>query len=148
MAVLHYIQQSSKTDMEMNSAEIKGWLSIHSSLMNEDNRNIQDFIDEHKEKLGHIKWFDKPQVVFQILAECVGDANLRKALQTWFGQFDGAQICECCGKVMWSGYSWAGHAYYSIDCILDAESTTLTEIDRELHNDDEIGSECYYTEWK
>lgn len=148
MAVLHYIQQSSKTDMEMNSAEIKGWLSIHSSLMNEDNRNIQDFIDEHKEKLGHIKWFDKPQVVFQILAECVGDANLRKALQTWFGQFDGAQICECCGKVMWSGYSWAGHAYCSIDCILDAESTTLTEIDRELHNDDEIGSECYYTEWK
>ena len=45
--------------MEMNSEEIKGWLSIHSSLMNEDNRVIQDFMDEHKEKLGEVKWYNK-----------------------------------------------------------------------------------------
>ena len=133
--------------MEKNSEEIKGWLSLHSSLMNEDNRNIQDFMDEHKDKLGYIKWRNKPQVVFQILSECVDDLNLRKSLQIWFGQLDGAQVCECCGKVMWSGYSWVGNAYCSIECILEAENNTLSEIDRELHNVDEIDSECYFTEW-
>ena len=131
----------------MNNEEIKGWLSIHSSLMNEDNRNIQDFLDEHKEKLGCIKWYNKPQVVFQILSECVDDINLRKSLQAWFGQFDGAQICECCGKVMRCGYSWGDHAYCSIECVLEAENTTLTEMDRHLHNIDEIDRECSYTEW-
>ncbi len=89
--------------MEMNSEEIKGWLSIHSSLMNKDNRVIQDFMDEHKEKLGHVKWYNKAYVVFQLLSECVGDMSLRRSLQEWFGQFDGTQICECCGKVMRSG---------------------------------------------
>ena len=133
--------------MEKNSEEIKGWLSLYSSLMNEDNRNIQDFMDEHKDKLGYIKWRNKPQVVFQILSECVDDLNLRKSLQIWFGQLDGAQVCECCGKVMWSGYSWVGNAYCSIECILEAENITLSEIDRELHNVDEIDSECYFTEW-
>ena len=133
--------------MEMNSEEIKGWLSIHSSLMNEDNRVIQDFMDEHKEKLGEVKWYNKAHVVFRLLSKCVGDMSLRKSLQEWFGQFDGAQICESCGKVMWSGYSWGGRTYCSIDCVLEAENTTLTEMDRELHNADEVDSECYYTEW-
>lgn len=40
-----------------------------------------------------------------------------------------------------------GRTYCSFDCVLEAENTTLTEIDRELHNADEVDSECYYTEW-
>lgn len=131
----------------MDNKEVIGWIHIQKALMNESEENIQEFINIHKDKLSSVYWHDKAQVVAGILALCVDDIELRKSLQIWFGQFENAQICECCGKVMWTGYSWVGHTYCSIECILEAQNTTLTEIDCELHNDDEINSECFYVDW-
>ncbi len=133
----------------MNNKELQGWLSIFSELMNRDNQEIQDFIDEHKDKLNHVTsmWPNKAEVIYHILMVCIESMELRKSLQKWFGQFEGAQVCLHCGKLMWEGYSWGGDTYCSIECIYNAENISLSDIDRELHNPDEIDSECYYTEW-
>lgn len=133
----------------MNNKELQGWLSIFSDLMNRDNQEIQDFIMENKDKLNHTEnlWPNKAEVIYFILVGCIESIELRKSLQEWFGQFEGAQICQNCGKVMWEGYSWGGDTYCSIECIREKEDISLTDIDRELHNPDEINNECYYTEW-
>lgn len=134
--------------MNINNDEIKGWLSIFASMMREDNQHIQNFIDDNKEKLNNIQWFDKARVIFLILSKCVDDISLRKCLQSNFGQFDGAQICMNCGKIMWEGYSWAGDTYCSIDCILNNENTSLSEIEDCLKDADSPDGEYYYTDWK
>ena len=80
----------------MDNKTIKGWLSIYSDLMDADNRNIQDFIDMHADKLGDIPWTTKAQVVYMILATCVDDHEFRKSFQNWFEQFSGTRTCMNC----------------------------------------------------
>ncbi len=128
----------------MNNKELFGWLSIQASLMNEDNWNLQEFI--RKNKLN-IAWDNKPQVVFQILSECVENVELRKALQKTFGQFDGAQICLNCGKIMFEGYSWEGNTYCSLSCLVIAKEISLPQIEERLKDADTPDGKCCYTEW-
>ena len=128
----------------MNNKELLGWLSIQASLMNEDNWNLQEFIRENK---LNISWTDKPQVVFQILSECVENVELRKTLQKTFGQFDGAQICLKCGKIMFEGYSWEGDTYCSLNCLVIAKEISLPQIEERLKDADTPDGEYCYTEW-
>ena len=128
----------------MNNKEILGWLAIQAALMNEDNWNLQKFIRDNKLSIA---WNNKPQVVFQILSECVVNIELRKALQKTFGQFDGAQICLNCGKVMFEGYSWEGDAYCSLNCLVLGKKIFLSEIERRLKDTNTDDGKYCYTEW-
>ncbi len=142
----------------MNNREIKGLLSIQASLLRQDNilNDMAEFVEfmHSNHALMDIdveeikkRRFAAINLVEEVMQECVDDEDLRISLQKWFGQFDEAQICEGCGKVMWNGYSWDGATYCSIDCTLNAEAIDLQEACNRLKDADDPDNSCYYTEW-
>ena len=108
------------------------------------------FVD-YEEKMENYRRFDEQTqklfMVRYILYECQKSNQLSIRLQDWFGQFDGAQICENCGEIMWSGYSIHGSTYCNLDCALNGTNWELKQLAEELEHAEEIDCNCYYTEW-
>ena len=148
--------------MVQREDEIRGWLSIMASMVR--NCSIEDlwsFIGQYKGSCGlFIHAEDKKNLAKQlkpenqrllmieyILSECQNSPLLAIDLQKHFGQFDGAQICENCGEIMWSGYSVQGSTYCSLDCALNGTNWELKQLAEELEHANEIDGDCYYTEF-
>ena len=103
------------------------------------------FVPEHIHDIKSVR--AKVNLAETIIKECMKSKELRINLQMNFGQFDGAQICENCGRVMWTGYSWAGITYCDDPCVLEGESIDKETFDHCLKDAEDPDGCCYYTEW-
>lgn len=83
----------------------------------------------------------------RILRQCMWSKEIRIDLQRHFGQFDGAQICENCGKIMWNGYSWDGTTYCDEDCVMRGEGIDKKQFKKDIKNAEDPDWPCYWTEW-
>lgn len=89
----------------------------------------------------------KVNLIETIIMECVESKEVRIGLQKSFGQFDGAQICENCGRIMYDGYSWSGATYCDEECVLAGENIDRECFNKCLENADDPDGCCYYTDW-
>ena len=83
----------------------------------------------------------------RIMRQCIISKEIRIDLQKTFGQFDGAQVCENCGNLMWSGYSWDGTTYCDEDCVMEGERIDRKDMNEYLEDACDPDGCCYYTEW-
>ncbi len=157
-SILLNVSLEEKKEDELDTT---GLLSIMASLIREKgitSENLLDFIKEWK-KEGFFEAFipeflrdmdsvhTKTNLAETIVKECMRSKEMRIDLQRNFGQFDGAQICQHCGRIMWKGYSWHGDTYCSEECVLDGEDIDKEEFDKCTEDADEVDGECYYTDW-
>ena len=115
---------------------IKGW---------KEKGFFEPFVPEYIHELESVR--TKVNLAETIIKECMRSKDIRIDLQKHFGQFDGAQICENCGRVMWTGYSWAGTTYCDDPCVLEGEGIDKETFDHCLEDAEDPDGCCYYTEW-
>ena len=89
----------------------------------------------------------KVYLVESIVRQCIISKEMRIDLQRSFGQFDGAQICENCGNIMWDGYSWDGTTYCDENCVMEGEGIDRKDMNEYLKDACDPDGRCYYTEW-
>lgn len=107
-------------------------------------RHLHDTLKENdRESYIRIKAF----YVERILRQCIISKKVRIDLQVNFGQFDGAQICEHCGNIMWNGYSWDGTTYCDDACVMAGEGIDKKKFDKDLEDAEDPDWPCYWTEW-
>ena len=139
----------------------EGMLSIFASIIR--NEHIEsiwllDFILSWKKK-GHFESFvvdsvkeldnirTKTNLTETIIAECMKSKDMRIDLQRHFGQFDGAQICCNCGKVVWGCYSWDGTTYCDLPCVLNGECISEKYAKALLKDAEDPDCPYYWTEF-
>lgn len=89
----------------------------------------------------------KISLVDTIVRQCIISKEMRIDLQHCFGQFDGAQICENCGNIMWDGYSWDGTTYCCEECVMEGDGIDRKTMNEYLKDAEDPDGRCYYTEW-
>lgn len=89
----------------------------------------------------------KSYYIETILRQCIISKEIRIDLQRRFGQFDGVQICEHCGKLMWEGYSWDGTTYCDDACVMAGENIDRKQFNKDLENAEDPDWPCYWTQW-
>ena len=160
-------------DVKKKEFNVAGFLSIQASLVRRDNLQIKDFLEfvEKWKKNGLFKEINtesyhdfiklletrhdkamhmalmRTNLIETIMCESISSNELRIDIQHEFGQFDCAQFCENCGKVMWKGYSWDGNTYCSLPCVVKGEDIDETTANVFLEDAEEPDSVYYYTEW-
>ena len=139
--------------------DIQGWLSIMAHLIRHSSQSdLDEFIKfqqseneclkDIEEKLKYHNGRERILYTVQlILNECITNKDLAISLQSWFGQFDEAQICQNCGDIMWDGYSIHGDTYCNLDCCLSGADIELKDLAEELSHATEDNGDCYYTTW-
>lgn len=153
--------------------ETEGLLSIQSSLITKTYLKIDTFIEFAKKwrEAGHFEHTDieqylslkekleqrdeatqqiellRTKLIELIMRESIYSKELRIDLQREFGQFDSAQICEHCGKVIREGYSWDGKVYCDLSCVMNNENIDAETANEYLSDAEEPDSNYYYTEW-
>lgn len=142
-----------------------GFLSIMASLMRDKYVTVQmlyEFIRKW-EAQGYFEGYlgskpawikdDTPvnriNLIERIVTECIPiqRKDLRIDLQRTFGQLDEAQVCEHCGDIMYSGYSWYGTTYCCMKCVREGEGIDDKEAHQLLKDADDPDGHYYYTEW-
>ena len=107
-------------------------------------RDIRQALEKKdKERLLNIKIC----LIETILRQCIISEEMRIDLQHSFGQFDGAQICEYCGNIMWDGYSWNGTTYCDDSCVIEGECIDRKQFNKELEDAEDPDCPCYWTSW-
>lgn len=147
--------------LSADDVSTEGMLSIFASIVR--NEHIEslwllDFIMSWKKK-GYFESFvidsakeldnirTKTNLAETIIAECIRSKDMRIDLQRHFGQFDGAQICCNCGKVVWGCYSWDGSIYCDLPCVLDGECISEKYANTLLEDAEDPDCPYYWTEF-
>lgn len=89
----------------------------------------------------------KTILVERIMRQCLISKEIRIDLQQTFGQFDGAQVCENCGNLMWDGYSWFGTTFCCEECVMEGDHIDRKTMNEYLKDAEDPDGSCYYTEW-
>lgn len=150
----------------MGSDEVstEGMLSIFASIVRDEHIKSQwllDFINKWKQKGSFPSFVEdricdleslrtKTNLAEIIIAECILHKDMRIDLQHQFGQFDGAQVCCCCGKVIWECYSWGGTTYCGDDlqCVLKGENISQEEAEQSLSDAEDPDCPYYWTQFR